>query len=101
MARSAEKGVGAGERTRTSDPRITNALLYQLSYPGLEGGYVNRPKAVGNGPLLSRLRQRRYCGHHHPGVLHRRSVGHLQLAQPQRVLDHKLAALEPALHETG
>ena len=25
---------GAGERTRTSDPRITNALLYQLSYPG-------------------------------------------------------------------
>jgi hypothetical protein len=39
----------AGERTRTSDPRITNALLYQLSYPGIEGGYVNRPKAVGNG----------------------------------------------------
>ena len=25
---------GAGERTRTSDPRITNALLYQLSYSG-------------------------------------------------------------------
>jgi hypothetical protein len=24
----------AGKRTRTSDPRITNALLYQLSYPG-------------------------------------------------------------------
>ncbi len=27
-------GNGAGKRTRTSDPRITNALLYQLSYPG-------------------------------------------------------------------
>ena len=27
---------GAGERTRTSDPRITNALLYQLSYSGLK-----------------------------------------------------------------
>ena len=26
--------TGAGERNRTSDPRITNALLYQLSYPG-------------------------------------------------------------------
>ena len=25
---------GAGNRTRTYDPRITNALLYQLSYPG-------------------------------------------------------------------
>ena len=26
--------VGAGGRTRTADPRITNALLYQLSYTG-------------------------------------------------------------------
>ena len=25
---------GAGEGNRTPDPRITNALLYQLSYPG-------------------------------------------------------------------
>jgi hypothetical protein len=25
---------GAGEETRTPDPRITNALLYQLSYSG-------------------------------------------------------------------
>lgn len=25
---------GAGERNRTSDLRITNAPLYQLSYPG-------------------------------------------------------------------
>ena len=30
---------GAGEEIRTPDPRITNALLYQLSYPG-EGGEV-------------------------------------------------------------
>ena len=28
-------GNGAGNRIRTDDPRITNALLYQLSYPGL------------------------------------------------------------------
>jgi hypothetical protein len=27
----------AGERTRTSNPRITNALLYRLSYTGLLG----------------------------------------------------------------
>ena len=26
---------GAGEGNRTPDPRITNALLYQLSYPGI------------------------------------------------------------------
>jgi hypothetical protein len=26
--------VGAAERIRTSDPRITNALLYRLSYRG-------------------------------------------------------------------
>ena len=25
---------GAGNRSRTDDLRITNALLYQLSYPG-------------------------------------------------------------------
>ena len=31
----ASKGaIGAGERSRTSDLRITNALLYQLSYTG-------------------------------------------------------------------
>jgi hypothetical protein len=29
---------GAGNRTRTYDPRITNALLYQLSYPGPADG---------------------------------------------------------------
>ena len=28
------KEFGAGEEIRTPDPRITNALLYQLSYPG-------------------------------------------------------------------
>ncbi len=26
---------GAGNRIRTDDLRITNALLYQLSYPGI------------------------------------------------------------------
>lgn len=28
------RGLGAGSRTRTGDLRITNALLYQLSYFG-------------------------------------------------------------------
>ena len=30
--------IGAGDRSRTYDLRITNALLYQLSYTGLGGG---------------------------------------------------------------
>jgi hypothetical protein len=30
-----KKNLGAGERNRTVDLRITNALLYQLSYTGL------------------------------------------------------------------
>ena len=30
---------GADDRTRTYDPRITNALLYQLSYIGAGHGY--------------------------------------------------------------
>ena len=34
----AEDGAGGG--TRTPDPRITNALLYQLSYSGTEGRAV-------------------------------------------------------------
>ncbi len=32
--RSSEGKEEAGEGTRTPDPRITNALLYQLSYAG-------------------------------------------------------------------
>ena len=28
--------IGAGEKSRTPDLRITNALLYQLSYTGAE-----------------------------------------------------------------
>ena len=28
-------GLGAGEKSRTPDLRITNALLYQLSYAGV------------------------------------------------------------------
>ena len=32
---SEEKTTGAGERSRTPDLRITNALLYQLSYAGV------------------------------------------------------------------
>ena len=38
-------GPGAGERSRTPDLRITNALLYQLSYAGDEPA-VGRPGSV-------------------------------------------------------
>ena len=31
---------GAVEGTRTPDPRITNAMLYQLSYDGLKNTIV-------------------------------------------------------------
>jgi hypothetical protein len=36
---------GAGERIRTADLRITNALLYQLSYTG-GGERVMRPREL-------------------------------------------------------
>jgi len=32
------ENVGAGEKSRTPDLRITNALLYQLSYAGVSRG---------------------------------------------------------------
>ncbi|GEM_PF-566617 len=34
--RAAQSGSGAGDRIRTYDLRITNALLYQLSYTGID-----------------------------------------------------------------
>ena len=34
--------TGAGNRSRTYDLRITNALLYQLSYAGSKVGYLIR-----------------------------------------------------------
>ncbi len=34
------RGSGAGNRSRTYDLRITNALLYQLSYTGNSGTAV-------------------------------------------------------------
>lgn len=36
--------AGAGKRSRTPDLRITNALLYQLSYAGEERGLYNRAR---------------------------------------------------------
>ena len=38
------KKNGAGNRTRTDDPRITNALLYQLSYPGIQSREVGESR---------------------------------------------------------
>jgi hypothetical protein len=45
---------GAAERIRTSDPRITNALLYRLSYRGKPRFYrpFSRRGARTNRPLL-------------------------------------------------
>ena len=37
--RNDSKQCGAGKRSRTPDLRITNALLYQLSYAGLGADY--------------------------------------------------------------
>ena len=37
---------GAEEKTRTSDPRITNALLYQLSYFGKDKHLYNKEKRI-------------------------------------------------------
>jgi hypothetical protein len=35
--------IGAGKRGRTSDLRVTNALLYQLSYSGVGNARILRP----------------------------------------------------------
>ena len=41
---------GAGNRSRTYDLRITNALLYQLSYSGIPASPADRYfKRAGNG----------------------------------------------------
>ena len=38
VANEGEELCGAAEGIRTPDPRITNALLYQLSYRGIVKG---------------------------------------------------------------
>lgn len=38
------RGSGADNRSRTYDLRITNALLYQLSYIGIESGLRGKPE---------------------------------------------------------
>jgi hypothetical protein len=49
--REAEEKTGAAERIRTSDPRITNAVLYRLSYRGLlEFSHVEAGIATGLPP---------------------------------------------------
>src|SRR5271169_2216231 len=47
-------GIGAATRIRTGDPRITNALLYQLSYCGVtkKGGHSNPASQTTEGWLL-------------------------------------------------
>ena len=38
-----DKEDGAGDRSRTYDLRITNALLYQLSYTGVGAHFIHLP----------------------------------------------------------
>ncbi len=38
---------GAAERTRTSDPIITNDVLYQLSYSGVPSALLPRRAGLG------------------------------------------------------
>jgi hypothetical protein len=45
--------LGAGEGNRTPDPRITNALLYQLSYPGGVRDYTGGSREAQDFPLLN------------------------------------------------
>ena len=45
--------VGAGEKSRTPDLRITNALLYQLSYTGVQLSILAQPCSVKAQPLTS------------------------------------------------
>jgi hypothetical protein len=44
LGRLRKEGSGAAKRIRTPDPRITNALLYRLSYCGISetGGILTR-----------------------------------------------------------
>ena len=46
--------LNAGTQTRTADLRITNALLYQLSYSGTEEGeapeYIRRSELLAISP---------------------------------------------------
>jgi hypothetical protein len=59
--------IGAGEEIRTPDPRITNALLYRLSYTGT----VARPARAGRGLEILRAGApfkrpiKRFPGHRH------------------------------------
>ncbi len=56
---------GAQSRNRTSDTRIFNPLLYQLSYLGTVGG---AEIDEGAGPV-QRVRQDFFAGRRHPGIV--------------------------------
>src|SRR5580698_11173152 len=64
-----EVGGGAAKRIRTPDPRITNALLYQLSYCGVQperGGILTRgTHRRKTAPVFCDLPQRLRQGENH------------------------------------
>ena len=51
-----EKEDGAGDRSRTYDLRITNALLYQLSYTGVRRRILGRTSRDGNNDACALFR---------------------------------------------
>ena len=56
--------AGAGDRSRTYDLRITNALLYQLSYTGSQAGglYARGPGEANGAKAQEGSRNRLYPG---------------------------------------
>ena len=48
-----QKEDGAGDRSRTYDLRITNALLYQLSYTGVRAAILMTNSTACNGRIAS------------------------------------------------
>jgi hypothetical protein len=40
------EGIGAGDRNRTYDLRVTSALLYRLSYTGIGVTAYSEPRAI-------------------------------------------------------
>ena len=66
MTEKVEQTCGAGERNRTVDLRITNALLYQLSYTGLATQYISAEPSPRLVVVLDRVAvHTRSLGRHH------------------------------------
>src|SRR5204862_7406168 len=56
--------IGAGEKSRTPDLRITNALLYQLSYAGVAAAAEAAARGAHSSGAASLQRERGEAGRH-------------------------------------